>query len=242
MNVLLKTAAFSLAVVLVSACLHGCGSGEAPPTASIPSASPPPASSEPVDPPVSQPAALTSEFVLPAETEPLPAYTPPEVIMETTLGQVRLRLNGRETPETVDNFLDRYVDRGVYAGVIFHHVDSGVVVTGGYTEDLTPIESLAPIRNEAANGSKNRRGTIAMVRSAEYPDSATSQFFFNLVDDPTLDYDEASGNAGYCVFGEVTEGLDVLDSISKVEVQERDGFPSIPVTAVIIKSIKRVLP
>ena len=104
------------------------------------------------------------------------------------------------------------------------------------------LETRAPIRNEAAKAGQNKRGSIAMVRSQEFAHSATSQFFFNLVDDPTLDYDEENSNDGYCVFGEVTQGLEILDELSKVEVHESEGFSNMPVTPVIIKSVTRAAP
>ena len=232
-----KAATNASIMALIGIGLVGCGSGDAVPTASIPAPA-----AEKTDSPASQADTAGSEFPLTAKPTPPRPYVPPEVIIETSLGELRVRLHQREVPETVDNFLEHYVDLGAYANTIFHHVDSGVVVAGGYSEDLTPIETRAPIRNEAAKGAKNKRGTIAMVRSAEYADSATSQFYINLVDEPTLDYDEESENAGYCVFGEVTQGLDILDTISKAKVHESDGFPSIPVTAVTIQSIKRVAP
>ena len=141
--------------------------------------------------------------------------------------------------KTVDSFLESYVKRGFYSDTIFHHVDQRMVITGGFTQDLTEKEVRAPIRNEArADGLKNKRGTIAMYRLQEYSDSATSQFFINLVDDANLDYDESSGNDGYCVFGEVIEGLAILDTLSKVEVHDSDGFPSLPVTPVVITAIE----
>ncbi|MBP88724.1 MAG: peptidylprolyl isomerase A [Planctomycetaceae bacterium] len=237
MKHLVNVAYYASIVALLGFCLAGCGSGQTPPTASIPSPS-----GDQSDPSPNQPDTSDSEFPLPAVSPPPKPYVAPEVILETTLGEVRVRLHQREVPETVGNFLERYVDLGAYSNTIFHHVDSGVAVAGGYTADLTPIEIRAPIRNEAAKAAKNTRGTLAMVRSPEYADSAASQFYFNLADEPTLDYDEASENAGYCVFGEVTTGLDILDSLSKVEVHDSDGFPSIPVTPVIIKSIRRVAP
>lgn len=237
MKDVVKAASSASIVALMALYLVGCGSGQTPPTASIPSSSEEQTSSS-----TSQPDTSDSAFPLTAKADPPKVYVAPEVIIETTLGEIRVQLHQREVPETVDNFLDHYADLGTYANTIFHHVDSGVVVAGGYTADMTQIEERAPIRNEAARGAKNKRGTITMLRNAEFSDSATSQFFFNLVDDPTLDYDEESENAGYCVFGEVTAGLDVLDNISKVDIHESDGLPSIPVTPVVIKSITRAAP
>jgi cyclophilin family peptidyl-prolyl cis-trans isomerase len=164
----------------------------------------------------------------------------PEVVIKTSAGDVRVRLNAERAPVTVENFLDNYVDRGFYNNTIFHHVDPGYVLAGGYTPDLEPKEVRAPIWNEAANGLKNLRGTVTMSRSPEYANSATSQFFINVTPAPSLDYDESSGNDGYCVFGEVVEGMDVVDRISKSKVHASGDFPQLPVEAVIISSIERV--
>jgi peptidyl-prolyl cis-trans isomerase A (cyclophilin A) len=164
----------------------------------------------------------------------------PEVVIKTSAGDIRVRLNAEKAPVTVDNFLDNYVDRGFYSNTIFHHVDPGYIITGGYAADLEPKEVRAPIRNEAANGLKNVRGTITMSRSPEYGDSATSQFFINVTAAPSLDHDESSENAGYCVFGEVVAGMDVVDRISKSKVHDTGEFPQMPVEAITINSVERV--
>ncbi|MDA1052498.1 MAG: peptidylprolyl isomerase [Planctomycetota bacterium] len=229
----------SLSVALVTALAIGCG-GSAP-TASIP-AEGQGTEAVAVDLSGGGAATLTSGAANPA-TPAAVAFQKnlfPEVVIKTSAGDVRVRLNAEKAPVTVDNFLANYVDRGFYSNTIFHHVDPGYIVTGGYTTDLEAKEVRAPIRNEAINGLKNTRGTITMSRSPEYGDSATSQFFINVTAAPSLDYDESSENAGYCVFGEVVEGMDVVDRIAKSEVHDTGDFPQIPIEAIVITAIDRV--
>lgn len=166
----------------------------------------------------------------------------PEVTIETTLGNIRVRLNSEKAPETVDNFLYNYVDRSFFDGTVFHFVQDGfIAIAGGYDADLKEKAARPPIRNEAGNGLKNVRGTIAMSRQPDYKDSATSQFYFNLVDNPTLDQTdmESSETFGYCVFGEVIEGVDVLEKIAEVEVRTASDFPNVPIEPIVIKSVRR---
>ena len=183
-----------------------------------------------------------------------PAVTPenfyPEVVISTSLGDIRLRLNAKDAPETVRNFLLDYVDRGFYDQTIVHYVDAGfMMAAGGYDVDSKAKSSRTPIRHEGQGASKNLRGTIAMVRHAEYIHSATSQFFINLADNPSLDYQEETDaeaeakdpeSYGYCVFGEVIEGLDVVDKIGSTPVTDTDDFPRTPTTQVVIRKISRV--
>ena len=166
---------------------------------------------------------------------------PPEVLLKTSDGDIRLRLDAEKAPQTVDNFLSNYVSRGFYDGTVFHYVEKGFMLAGGgYTADLQPKETRAFIRSEANNGLKNKRGTIAMVRQPDHADSATSQFFINLVDNPGLNrgQTEETDKDGYCVFGEVVEGMDVVDRIAEVPVTDRGVFPKTPVTPVVINSAK----
>ena len=228
----------SLSITLLIVLAIGCG-GSAP-TASI-SADDPGSEADRVDPLGGGTATLkseTSNSVADASVTP-PENQFPEVVIKTSAGDIRVRLNAEKAPVTVENFLNSYVDRGFYSNTIFHHVDPGYVVTGGYATDLEPKEVRAPIRNEASNGLKNVRGTITMSRSPEYGDSATSQFFINVTAAPSLDYDETGENAGYCVFGEVVEGMEVVDRIAKSEVHETGDFPRMPVEAIVITSIER---
>ena len=169
----------------------------------------------------------------------------PVVKIETSQGDITVKLDGEKAMLTVDNFLE-YVDQGHYDETILHQVNQGVAVLGGaYTKDMTEKAARVPIRNEAHNGLKNRRGTIAMARQPGAVDSATCQFFFNLADNPNLDHKDTTPDGyGYCVFGEVTQGMDVLDKIGDLEVHDvevKDGPPlqNVPVAPVLIMSIRR---
>jgi len=174
----------------------------------------------------------------------------PEVLVSTSLGDIRIRLNAKDAPQTVRNFLVDYVDRGFYDDTIVHYVDSGfMIAAGGYDRDFKAKPERTAIRHEGQASVKNLRGTVAMVRHAEYIHSATSQFLINLSDNPSLDYQESPGEAeesrdpasyGYCVFGEVVEGLDVLDKIGNTPVTDKDDFPRTPTTQVVIRKITRV--
>ena len=166
----------------------------------------------------------------------------PTVLLRTSHGEIKIRLDGEKAPATVDNFLSNYVDRGFYDGTIFHYVDKGsMILGGGYSAAKEPKTPWAQIRNEAENGLKNRRGTVAMARLPEFVDSATSQFFINVVDNPQLDHQgEGAAAYGYCVFGEIVSGLEVVDQIAAVAVQNSGEFPSTPVTPVVIESARRI--
>ena len=232
-----RTSGLAAVITILSSVILGCDSGETPPPASIPA----PPTEEPV-PEVPLSDAMQSAFPIPDELQASSPYVAPEVSIETSLGDLRVRLHELEVPETVANFLGNYVDYDFYSETIFHHIDTEVLVAGGYTADLVLKETEAPIRNEAIRAKRNTRGTIGMMRLAESSDTATSQFYINLVDAPELDRDIATENDGYCVFGEVISGLEVLDKIARVPVHEIEGFPRIPISAVMIKSIKRVRP
>jgi peptidyl-prolyl cis-trans isomerase B (cyclophilin B) len=167
----------------------------------------------------------------------------PIVVIKTSLGDITLKLDAEKAPLTVDNFLDNYVARGYYDQTVFHYVDDGfMIAAGGFAADLTPKTPRAEILNEAHNGLKNRRYTIAMARNPDYVNSATSQFFINLADNAALDYtsDETADTYGYCVFGEVVEGRDVVDRIAKVEVHDSSSFVKTPVEPVVIQSVVRL--
>jgi cyclophilin family peptidyl-prolyl cis-trans isomerase len=166
----------------------------------------------------------------------------PIVRVETSAGDMTLQLDGVRAPVTVRNFID-YANEGFYDNTLIHYVDAGkTIVAGGYTGNGQPKTGHAPIRNEAHNGLKNSRGTIAMTRDPSLIDSAASQFFINLVDAPQRDYaGDAVGQYGYCVFGQVTEGLDVADTISKSATINRGGdLAQTPEPAVIIKTVRVV--
>lgn len=228
-----------LALVLVGMLTIGCG-GDAP-TANI-SAVDSSGESSGVEISGGGAATLTSEASSTVTAEPVVPKKNlfPEVVISTSVGNIRVRLNAEKAPVTVENFLESYVDRGFYANTIFHHVDPGYVVAGGYTPDLEAKEVRAPILNEASNGLKNVRGTVTMSRSPEYSNSATSQFFINVTAAASLDYDESAENDGYCVFGEVVDGMDVVEKIAKSEVHASGDFPQIPVESIVITSIERI--
>ncbi len=173
--------------------------------------------------------------VISAQTFTVP---PPQVALDTTLGNIVVELDPAAAPLSVDNFLN-YVQTGFYSDTIFHRVIAGFVVQGGgYTSGLVAKPpSFAPIALESNNGLTNLRGTIAMARTAD-PNSATSQFFFNLVDNPSLDYQDAS-NPGYAVFGKIVQGLDVMDAIGAVPTTTVNGTADVPVTDVVITSATR---
>jgi peptidyl-prolyl cis-trans isomerase A (cyclophilin A)/peptidyl-prolyl cis-trans isomerase B (cyclophilin B) len=154
----------------------------------------------------------------------------------TSHGDFTVELDEASAPISAKNFL-RYVDEGFYDGTIFHRVIPGFMIQGGgFTGDMSHKEGHAPIRNEADNGLRNQRGTLAMARTNDLH-SATSQFFINLVDNGFLDH--RAGNFGYAVFGRVTAGIDVIDRISKVKTGRRQGHDDVPAEPVVIKSARR---
>jgi peptidyl-prolyl cis-trans isomerase A (cyclophilin A) len=169
----------------------------------------------------------------PAEMQPANAGMV-YVQMTTSKGDIYLELNHDKAPITVDNFL-KYVDQKFYDGTIFHRVISSFMIQGGgHTPDMAEKPTGPPIKNEWKNGLKNTRGTIAMARTAS-ADSATAQFFINVVDNPRLD-EPISGGAGYAVFGKVVAGMKTVDEIKGVPTKPGD----VPQTPVIIQTVKRI--
>lgn len=164
----------------------------------------------------------------------------PKVLMKTTLGDITIELFADKAPVTVGNFLS-YVDDHFYDNTIFHRVIKGFMIQGGgYTPDIHKKPTKAPITNEAENGLKNLRGTIAMARTMD-PHSATSQFFINHVDNASLDYTASNEEGfGYCVFGKVTAGMDVVDAIANVQTMTRHGMRDVPRETVKIISVERI--
>jgi peptidyl-prolyl cis-trans isomerase A (cyclophilin A) len=159
------------------------------------------------------------------------------VRFETTLGGFTLDLDAEKAPESVANFL-QYVDDGFFDGLIFHRVIPGFMIQGGGMDsEMNQKKNRAPIRNEAKNGLKNLRGTVAMARTNDI-NSATSQFFVNLVDNAFLD--NSPGNFGYAVFGKVVDGLDTIDKIAGVKTSRRRGHDDVPVEDVVIQSARRL--
>ncbi len=163
----------------------------------------------------------------------------PEVEIDTTLGPITVRLDAIRAPGTVQNFLN-YVNDGFYENTLVHYVEPGkMIVAGGYSVDRKLKPASTPIRNEAHNGLKNVRGTIAMARNPTLIDSATSQFFINLADAPQRDHQgNTAANYGYCVFGIVTEGLNVAERISHSPTTNLGGdLGQTPKPPVVIRSI-----
>ena len=160
----------------------------------------------------------------------------PTVLMETSLGNIKIELFQKESPESVKNFLS-YVKEGFYNGTTFHRVIPGFMVQGGgFTANMNQKSTGKPIKNEAANGLKNDRGTLAMARTGD-PDSATAQFFINLVNNNGLNRPQPDGH-GYAVFGKVIEGMDVVDRIAGVRTGVRMGMRDVPLDPVEIKVMK----
>jgi peptidyl-prolyl cis-trans isomerase A (cyclophilin A) len=163
--------------------------------------------------------------------------TNPVVMMETSLGSIKIELYEKEASISVRNFL-QYTKNGFYNDTIFHRVIPGFMVQGGgFTSDRKQKPTKAAIKNEAANGLKNDRGTLAMARTSD-PDSATAQFFINVVNNNMLNRPNPDG-AGYAVFGKVLEGMDVVDKIVNVNTRNLNAaFQNMPETPVFIKSVK----
>lgn len=157
------------------------------------------------------------------------------VSLHTNFGVIKLQLFADKAPATVENFLS-YVKDGFFDGTIFHRVIDGFMIQGGgFTPDMDQKETKAPIKNEANNKVSNKKGTIAMARTSD-PHSATCQFFINVADNNFLDFSsESSQGWGYCVFGEVTEGMDVIDKIRKVRTGRFAGHADVPVEPVVIE-------
>jgi cyclophilin family peptidyl-prolyl cis-trans isomerase len=164
----------------------------------------------------------------------------PKVIMKTSMGDITLELYADKAPVTVKNFLG-YVDDEFYDGTIFHRVIKGFMIQGGgHTSDMSKKPTKGPIKNEADNGLSNQRGTIAMARMPD-PHSATAQFFINHVDNQNLDHmDKSDQGYGYCVFGKVIAGMDVVDAIATVKIMTTRGMQNVPRKTIEIISVKKV--
>jgi peptidyl-prolyl cis-trans isomerase A (cyclophilin A) len=168
---------------------------------------------------------------------PQPAPGNPVVIIETSAGAITAELFKDRAPVSVENFL-QYVREGHYTGTIWHRVVPGYVIQGGgYTPELVEKSTHPPIQNEATNGLSNLRGTLAMARTRQAR-SATSQFYINLANNPSLDHRGFSpDDFGYAVFGRVLSGMDVVDRIAAVRTASRDGMDTVPVTPVLITGV-----
>ena len=163
----------------------------------------------------------------------------PFILVETSSGDILVELFPDKAPLTVANFLT-YVDKGFYANTIFHRVVKGFMIQGGgLTMRLEEKSADAPVTNEADNGLSNARGALAMARTSD-PHSATAQFFINTVDNPELDYKEPTEfGFGYCVFGAVADGMDVVDKIEKLKVKTVKEHEAVPEDSVLITGMSR---
>jgi peptidyl-prolyl cis-trans isomerase A (cyclophilin A) len=160
----------------------------------------------------------------------------PQVEMKTNQGTIIIELDQAKAPKTVENFL-QYVNSGFYNGTIFHRVIHGFMIQGGgFEPGMKEKATKAPVVNEGKNGLKNRAGTIAMARTNN-PNSATAQFFINHFDNPMLDYPKPDGY-GYAVFGTVIKGMEIVQKIAEVPTKNAGMFENVPVTPVVIESVK----
>ncbi len=159
------------------------------------------------------------------------------IIIKTSKGDIRVQLDEENTPITAKNFLN-YMEKGFYNDTIFHRVIDGFMIQGGgMTSDMSQKSTDAQIKNEGKNAKPNKRGTLAMARTSD-PHSASSQFFINLVDNSFLNFKaENAQGFGYCVFGEVIDGMDVVDAIAKVKTTSRLGHGDVPVEDVVIYEV-----
>ncbi|OCG03208.1 peptidylprolyl isomerase B [Gilliamella sp. wkB112] len=159
------------------------------------------------------------------------------IIFHTTFGDIKIKTFDDQAPETVKNFVN-YCKEGFYNNTIFHRVINNFMIQGGgFEPDMKQKKTKAPIKNEAANGLKNNRGTLAMARTSD-PHSATAQFFINVVDNDYLNYRSADVNGyGYCVFAEVVDGLEVIDKIKAVKTGRNGMHSDVPVEDVLISSV-----
>ena len=164
----------------------------------------------------------------------------PVVLMKTNMGEVKIELFADKAPETVKNFL-KYSEDKFYDGTIFHRViDNFMIQGGGFTPDMEQKKTRAPIKNEARTDVPNERGTLAMARTGD-PHSATAQFFINVKDNAFLNHkDKTRRGYGYCVFGKVVEGMDVVDKIKKVPTKKVYVHGNVPMKPVIIQSVRKV--
>ena len=174
---------------------------------------------------------LLIAFPVCSEAEP---PSGPVVVLSTSMGDIRIGLYEKEAPETVRNFLG-YVNDGFYNGTIFHRVIAGFMIqAGGFTQDMQQKETRPAVSNEADNGLRNEKGTVAMARTNAIH-SATSQFFINVADNALLDH-QGQSNFGYCVFGRVIEGLEVVEKIKGVQTGRLGMYDDVPLKPVVIQS------
>lgn len=171
----------------------------------------------------------------------VPALASELVVIETNYGEITVELDTEKAPLSVANFL-AYAETGHYQGTIFHRVIKDFMIQGGnFSTEMAPKPTRPAIKNEAANGLRNLRGTLAMARTGVV-DSATSQFFINLKDNAFLDHKDATPRGyGYAVFGKVVQGMEIVDKIGTSPTQTFNRFQDVPVEPVVIRSVKRVV-
>lgn len=159
------------------------------------------------------------------------------ITLHTNYGDIKLELDTENTPNTATNF-ESYAKNGFYDGTIFHRVMNDFMIQGGgFEPSMQQKKTQAPIANEAKKCAPNKRGTIAMARTSD-PHSATAQFFINVVDNDFLNFSSETPNGwGYCVFGKVTEGMDVIDKIKQVATTNKQGHQNVPVDDVVIEKV-----
>jgi peptidyl-prolyl cis-trans isomerase A (cyclophilin A) len=227
----------ALGSLIAAAMLAGCGKSSAPPNADSASGETPAASG----------AAVTAAPVAASTPSKGKAAPPPPVdpvvVLKTSAGEIQIQLFADKAPRTVDNFLHNYVERGFYNGTVFHHADpESMVIAGGFAADKTPKETRAPVYNESQNGLRNTRGMVALIRDASHAHSGTSQFFINTADNGTFDFesDETDEAWGYCVFGKVIAGMDVVEQIAQAEVEEQGDFVRFPRQAIVINDVAKL--
>ncbi|HGH8196445.1 TPA: peptidylprolyl isomerase [Legionella pneumophila] len=162
------------------------------------------------------------------------------VLISTSMGDIHIKLDTENTPLTAENFLN-YVRKGFYNDTIFHRVIDGFMIQGGgLNTNMEQKTTASPIQNEAKGAKPNKRGTIAMARTMD-PHSATAQFFINVADNGFLNYSGGHPQGyGYCVFGEVVEGMDVVDAIAKVKTGQRNGHADVPVEEISIIEVREL--
>ena len=220
----------------------GCGSSPEPESKveeAEPAAEsvPPPKEAEPEAEPVEMAKLEVPKPEPPAPPKPK-VKEKPVVVMETSKGTIKIELDQERAPGTVANFL-QYVDDKFYDGTIFHRVMPNFMIQGGgFGPDMSEKPTREMIKNEATNGLANLRGTIAMARRGD-PHSATAQFYINHKTNQALDKEHDPKGWGYCVFGKVIEGLDVVDAIAQVPTGNKGGHGNVPIAAVTIKTIRR---
>ncbi len=226
-----RSARFALILALSFAGAAFAQDGKKPASLTPATAQPTPKPAESSAPPAAQPAAKAEQ---PAKEQLV------YVTLKTTKGDIVLELNQTKAPKSVENFL-KYVDAKHYDGTIFHRViDNFMIQGGGFTPDMRQKPTSAGVPNEWKNGLKNVRGSIAMARLGNQPDSGTAQFFINVNNNAFLD--EPRDGAGYAVFGKVVQGMDVVDQIKAVKTGSKGGMGDVPIEPVVINSAVRTKP